>query len=149
MVRSVIVWSGQQARPAEKRGNKRMASARRKRLGFLPGWRIFSYVIIAFNLLMLVWLVTGVSSVAHQSCDPALSAQACTAAKQLGGGIGAALIIGLWVAGEVILGVLWLVTRPRGRMCPGCGTNANKGVTVCQDCGHSFVAAVAPPAPAI
>lgn len=32
---------------------------RQRRLAFLPGWRIFTYVILAFNVLMLAWIIGG------------------------------------------------------------------------------------------
>jgi hypothetical protein len=47
------------------------------------------------------------------TCDPGLSQQSCDAAKAIGGGIGALLIVFLWVAADVILGIIWLVTRKR------------------------------------
>jgi rubredoxin len=125
--------------------------ARRKRLGFLPGWRLFSYVIIVFNLIMLIWVIAGAVSGSHanncasQTGDAFQTAQQaqqlCRAATNTGTAIGVGIVIALWVAGDVILGILWLITRPRGRTCPACGTNAKKGVTVCRGCGYNFAQA--------
>ena len=53
------------------------------------------------------------SGVASSECTGNLDQQSCDAAKAIGGGIGALLIIFLWVAVDVILGVIWLVTRKK------------------------------------
>ncbi len=102
-----------------------------------PHWRIFTWVVVAFNVIMLIWIITGAASVSHSPCHD-LSTQTCTAAREVGGGIAVAALIALWVAGDVILGVIWMVTRPRGRVCPACGTNAKRGVLACRSCGHDF-----------
>lgn len=99
-----------------------------------PHWRKMTWTIVIWNIVMAIWLATGANSVAHQHCSN-LSAQACNAAKAVGGGIGAALIIAVWIVGDLILVVLWLVTK--GRACPVCGRNVRRGSTVCR-CGHDF-----------
>lgn len=119
---------------------------RRRRL---PHWRIFSWVIVAFNLLMLVWIIAGAATASSAAgCGHAQAiagietakqaASSCHAAADVGTAIGVAALIAVWVAGDIILGVLWLVTRPRGRLCPACGTTAKRGVTSCRSCGHNF-----------
>lgn len=119
-------------------------TSRRRRL---PDWRLFTWAILAFNLLMVLWIVVGAASVnghcAHQAGVAGVetakqAAGVCQGATDLGAGIAIAGLVALWVAGDVILGVLWLVTRPRGRECPACGTRAKRGVLVCRSCGHDF-----------
>jgi predicted amidophosphoribosyltransferase len=35
----------------------------------------------------------------------------------------------------------WLTSRPTLRMCPTCGRDVKKGLTVCEACGHDFAKA--------
>lgn len=62
---------------------------------------------IAFNLLMAVWIVGGLYSVSK--------IQTHTAVEQIGTGVGAAIgvtvLLILWALGDIILGILVLVTR--------------------------------------
>lgn len=73
--------------------------------------------------------------------------EACQAGTAIGASIGVGIIVFLWFLVDAILGILWLVTRPKGRPCPVCGTQVKEGATVCPKCGHDFRAAAAPPAP--
>ncbi|MBP5939429.1 hypothetical protein [Streptomyces acidiscabies] len=67
-------------------------------------------MILGFNALMLVWLVTGVNAASDGGEDCGTS-KACQDANDAGTAIGAGIIIFLWVAGAIILGVIWLVTN--------------------------------------
>lgn len=121
--------------------------ATKKRLGFLPGWRKGTYIVLAFNLLMLIWVISAGASGGGTPDDcGSLSAQTCNDAESIGTGIGVAILIFLWALGDVILGVLWMVTNKRGRDCPVCGSNVKKGMTACKSCGHNFAAGFAQPA---
>jgi len=70
-------------------------------------------VILAWNALMAAWIVWGVFVTAHQSsnCASEVYADACRS----GAGIGAAVAIGgilfLTAIVDVILGVIWMVTK--------------------------------------
>jgi hypothetical protein len=115
---------------------------RDKRLGFLPKWRILSYVIIAFNILMLIWVFSaaGTTGTCNES-DPDLQS-ACETGEAVGTGLAIVLLIFLWAIIDVILGVIFLVTnRSKSRECPACGTDVKKGVMVCHRCGFDFMAA--------
>ncbi|WP_405364530.1 zinc ribbon domain-containing protein [Kitasatospora sp. NBC_00039] len=111
------------------------AKAHRRRF---PRWRIFTWVILAFNLIMLIWIITGVSSTA-KNCK-GLTGEALTncQANNVGTGIGATLILVVWALGDVILGVLWLITKPHKRYCPACGNGVRRGVLHCENCGYDF-----------
>ncbi|MET9323405.1 hypothetical protein ABZX75_24915 [Streptomyces sp. NPDC003038] len=68
---------------------------------------------------MMLWLVFGVAAAGKHgdSCEtqPADVADACRAGNDVGTALGAGALVFLWMAGAVILGVLWLVTNPRAK----------------------------------
>lgn len=74
---------------------------------------VFRWIFLAIQALFLIWIITGANSVSSSKCDPQLTHAACTAAKQVGGGIGVLLIVFLWVAADVILGVGYLIFRKK------------------------------------
>ena len=69
--------------------------------------QLVKWSFIAFNVLMLIWLVGGLGAVSN--------IQTQTAAERAGHVIGATLgfsiIVGIWLAGAVILGLFVLLTR--------------------------------------
>jgi len=73
--------------------------------------KIVKYLFIGFNILMLIWLIVGVGGAA-ETIDQAGS-EAEQAGAAIGTGLGAMMIILLWVAGDVILGLLTILTRPK------------------------------------
>lgn len=104
-----------------------------------PRFRPFTWVMLVINVLFLIWIIVGIAGASGTPEDcGTLSAEACNAAEGVGTAIGAGLIIGLWVAADVILGVLWLITRPKRRDCPACGHSLRKGVTTCPKCGTNL-----------
>src|SRR3954453_19209344 len=104
-----------------------------------PRFRVFTWIILAINVLFLIWIIGGTSSAAD-NCDGEVgdALSACEAGTAIGAGIGAAMIIGLWVAVDIILGIIWLITRPKTRDCPVCGDYVKRGQTRCKKCGHDF-----------
>lgn len=78
------------------------------------GLRKLSWFILLVNVLFLVWIIVGASSSKATNCGT-LSAADCTTATQIGTGIGAVLIVVLWAVVDVILLVIWMITRPRQR----------------------------------
>jgi len=97
-------------------------------------WRKMTWTVLIFNVLMVIWLVTGLTA-STGSCN-GLDANTCAAASDVGHGIAATLQIVVWVLGDIILGVLWLVTK--GRSCPVCGRGVKRGLVACKGCGHDF-----------
>jgi ribosomal protein L37AE/L43A len=51
------------------------------------------------------------------------------------------MIMVLWVMVDIILLVIFLVTKKKGRECPACGRKVKVGLTKCEKCGHDFVKA--------
>ena len=72
---------------------------------------VFKWLFIAFNLLMFAWLVAGVGA-GGEAMETAQS-EAERAGAAIGTGLGFSMILPLWVMGDVILGLLVLLTRPR------------------------------------
>lgn len=107
-----------------------------------PRFRVFTWIILAINVLFLIWIISGVAGRPDASCT-ALDQETCQAASDVGTGIGALVIVFLWVAADVILGILWLITRPKTRDCPTCGRSVKRGVTQCKSCGYNFAQASA------
>lgn len=59
--------------------------------------------VLAYNALMAVWVAYGLGVMASSADNY----------EAFGAGVGIAVIIGLWVAGDIIIGVLWLVLTGR------------------------------------
>jgi hypothetical protein len=111
-----------------------------------PRFRIFTWVILAINAIFLIWIIVGISTRPNPD----------DTASNVGTAIGAGLIIGLWVAADLILGILWLITKPKTRDCPVCGRTVKRGQMECKGCGYDFAQAArfnheggqSPPSPA-
>lgn len=123
-----------------------------------PRWRKMTWVILLFSVVMLIWVIAAASTVADTNvtaaqradCEAQVaeefslydSVEECVntleSAGDLGGGIGTALIIILWLVGFFVLSIIWFMTRPKTRMCPRCGNDVKKGLTACNACGFEF-----------
>lgn len=101
-----------------------------------------TWVVLVFNVLMVVWIVAGLVGVSDNCADEVGSAlDACETGTAVGASIGIAFLVILWALGDVILGVLWLVTRKTaaaGRVCPVCGAAVDVGMVVCTTCGYDY-----------
>lgn len=86
---------------------KRMIEKRRR--GFF-GW-IFLLLFWAFNAFMLYGLFSGVGENAKRSA--ALAESSSRLAHDVGTGIGLMLVLIVWAAGSVILGLMAYFTRGR------------------------------------
>jgi uncharacterized paraquat-inducible protein A len=73
--------------------------------------KLVKYAFIAFNILMLLWLIFGIGGAA-ESIETAGS-EAEQAGAAIGTGLGAMMIIFIWVAGDVVLGLMTLLTRAK------------------------------------
>jgi hypothetical protein len=102
-----------------------------------PHWRKMTWVLIIWCLIILIWAIAGGASNNCSEQATKLNQNACEA----GTGIGVAIILLIGFFGFVFLGLIWLMTRPRGRTCPVCGEVVKKGLTSCPKCGHDFAAA--------
>ena len=73
--------------------------------------KLVKWLFIGFNILMLLWMIFGVGGAA-ETIDTAGS-DAEKAGAAIGTGLGAMIIIFIWVAGDVVLGLMTLMTRPK------------------------------------
>lgn len=82
---------------------------RKPKRGFFG--KVFKYTFVLFNVLMAWMLYTGMQ--AASKVVEVSSSGAEQAGAAIGTGLGAAMIIGLWVFGDIILGLFVLFTRPK------------------------------------
>jgi hypothetical protein len=72
------------------------------------------WAILAINALFLWWIIAGVGGTADNCAGEVGQAlEDCQTATNIGAGIGIIFIVFLWALVDVILGVLYLVTRKR------------------------------------
>src|ERR1700733_9653562 len=107
----------------------------------MPSWRPLTWVILAVQVLFVIWIISGVNSASKDACPPDQYSDMCKGAEAVGTGIGIGIIIFLWALIDVILGVVWMVTNKSKRTCPACGRSVRKGLLVCTRCGFDFAAA--------
>lgn len=100
-----------------------------------------TWVVIAWTVLIIVWMIAGIAGNECAAETDQLSQDACAA----GTGIGVLLVAFIGFFGFVFLSLIWFMTRPRTRACPRCGEDVKKGVMRCGNCGFDF-AAVGQPA---
>jgi hypothetical protein len=72
-----------------------------------PLGQVVKWGFVGFNLLMVLWLVHGIDAVSQVTAD----SDAARAGKVIGATIGFSLILGIWMVGDVILGLFLLLTR--------------------------------------
>ena len=72
--------------------------------------KIIKLAFILFNIFMILWVVLGMNAVA-----PKLQDGYNAGAHAIGTGLALGVIASIWVAGDIIIGVLVLLTRPKGR----------------------------------
>jgi hypothetical protein len=65
------------------------------------------WAFIGFNVLMLVWVISGINTVSGLKAD----SEAARVGHAIGATIGFGMILGLWVMGDIILGLFVLLTR--------------------------------------
>lgn len=73
--------------------------------------KFIKWTFIGFNILMLLWMIFGVGGAAETIDTAASDAEKAGAA--IGTGLGAMMIIFIWIAGDVVLGLMTLLTRPK------------------------------------
>lgn len=72
--------------------------------------QIFKLLFIGFNILMIVWIVSGLANIG--ALHPASEAE--KVGHAIGATFGIGMLLSFWVMGDIILGMLVLFTRPKG-----------------------------------
>jgi hypothetical protein len=121
---------------------------------FIPRWRKMTWVLLIWVALIVVWIASASGNVSD-ACDTpeergVLTQEQCEAAAEVGTGLGLVGVFFIGFIGFIILGLIWIMSRPKRRTCPVCGEDVKKGRTTCPKCGHDFAAgyqAASAPAP--
>jgi hypothetical protein len=71
--------------------------------------KLVKWVFIIFNVLMVIWMIAGFSAAGDSMNQSVNDAERAGAA--IGTTIGMGLIIMLWAFGDIILGIMVLLTR--------------------------------------
>jgi len=80
----------------------------------MPRWRKATWAILIFSALMLIWIIAGVSANSNNCAGMTGDAlTTCQAGTAIGGGIGVTLIVIIWFVGFIVLGLIWLMSRPK------------------------------------
>lgn len=81
------------------------------------GTRPLTWVILAWNLLMFIWILYGLGTTGNQlsGCASEIYRDACEAGTTIGGGIAIIGILFLTAVVDVILAVIWHVTKKDDR----------------------------------
>jgi hypothetical protein len=74
-----------------------------------PFGQVIKWAFILFNILMLVWMISGMGAVS--SVVTGASSEAEKAGAAIGGTIGFSFILFIWCFGDVILGLFVMLTR--------------------------------------
>lgn len=73
--------------------------------------KLIKWSFIGFNILMLIWFIGGIGSASKHVAEATTEAE--KAGGAIGTGLGAMMLIFIWVAGTIILGIFTLLTRPK------------------------------------
>ena len=71
--------------------------------------KFVKWVFIGWNVLMLIWMVTGMGAASNATAEAVNDAERAGAA--IGTGIGFMFILMLWTLGDIVLGLFVLFTR--------------------------------------
>lgn len=74
--------------------------------------KLFKWTFILFNVVMIFWLFSYFGNVGEIVNTSSSEAEQTGAA--IGATIGTSMILGFWVFGDIILGLLVLFTKPKG-----------------------------------
>ena len=71
---------------------------------FIPHWRKATWALVIWAIIGVLWLWAGWSAVGEGGTSDA---------EAVGGAIGTGIVIFFWFLGFVVLGLIWLMSRPK------------------------------------
>lgn len=74
--------------------------------------KLFKWIFILFNVVMAFWLISYFLTAGEAVNTAGSDAEQAGAA--LGATLGTGMLLGIWVVGDIILGLLVLFTKPKG-----------------------------------
>ena len=77
-----------------------------------PECGVFGKIFYLFNILMLLWVITSMNAASDVTTKAVSEAEKAGAA--IGTGIGMTFLMVIWAIGDIITGMLALMTRPKG-----------------------------------
>jgi hypothetical protein len=102
-------------------------------------WRKATWALVIFDVLMLLWVISTAQATSTNCTGKVGDAlAACRVGTGIGAGIGFTLILILWFMGFIVLSLIWMMSRPRKRLCPQCGRDVKRGLIQCPSCGYQF-----------
>lgn len=80
----------------------------------MPRWRKATWALVIWTVLIVLWIFAGTSAVGENCTGESGSAlEACRAGTAIGAGLGVTFIIIIWFLGFIVLGLIWLMSRPK------------------------------------
>lgn len=92
-----------------------------------------TWLVIAWNGIVLgggALLISQARGTVNGEYSPTLTAA--------GQGVMFLFLFVVWLIGFLVTGLIWLMSRPKRRLCPACGRSVKSGEVVCKRCGFDF-----------
>ena len=75
-------------------------------------WRRTTWALVAWNVLMILWTASYAGGVGDCAGESGRALIVCEAGRALGIQIGIPFILIVWLTGILVLGLIWLISRP-------------------------------------
>ena len=80
----------------------------------MPRWRKATWALVIWNILMVIWVAGGIGATSDNCVGETGEAlELCQSATAVGAGIGVTFIIIIWFIGFIVLGLVWVMSRPK------------------------------------
>lgn len=76
----------------------------------MPRWRKATWAIVIWTVLAVIWIAAGLGSTGDMTPD---ASEAEAAGRAIGAGLAITVIIIVWFFGFLVLGLVWLMSRPK------------------------------------